>query len=290
MQVAPDIPSQLTHGFVLIEPATIDHEPFLQTLDMHPCTPRVLAHREELMPRLLDVSSLDPDAQVQISDVLVRETSTDRPPVGCAWLASDASIEDLAHHIARYLVGPGADGRPAFWRFYDPRVLALTLAVFDPSQRSTLLGPVTDWQFAWARHRWIITGPGTPNDDSKGYTPAWPNPHQWSRISRSEAASRAIDRLPAMVAEKAAQLPNELDRVFSAATDRGGMTDTDVLADYAWHCVRYGQAFEQHQVMLDAWPALSRGEIHWSDVLTRFTPNDFNALETTSRPLLAQRN
>ncbi|MGN6083272.1 DUF4123 domain-containing protein [Trinickia sp.] len=251
-------------------------------LDLHPCTPRVLAHREELMPRLVDVSSLDSDAQAAISAVLIRETSANRPPVCCAWLASEASIDDLAHHIARYLVGPGADGRPAFWRFYDPRVLALTLAAFDRVQRATLLGPVTDWQFAWVGHRWAVTGPGTPNDDSNGYMPAWPKPDQWSRISRSEAASRVIDRLPAMAPEKAARLPSELDRIFTAAAERGAMLDTDALADYAWHCVRYGQAFEQHPIVLDAWPALSQGEMLWSDVQAQFTPNDFNALETTS--------
>ena len=290
LQVAPDVPSPLTHGFVLIEPATIDHEPFLQTLDMHPCTPRVLAHREELMPRLVEVSSLDPDAKVELSEVLVRETSADRPPVACAWLASEASVEDLAHHVARYLVGPGADGRPAFWRFYDPRVFALTLAVFESSQRSTLLGPVVDWQFAWAGHRWAAAGPGTPNDDSKGYMPAWPKPDQWLRISRSEAASRVVDRLPALVPENASRLPSDLDRIFAAAAERGWMPDTDALADYAWHCVRYGQAFEQHPVVLEAWPALSRAEIHWSAVLARFTPNDLNALETTSRSPLTQRN
>lgn len=290
LQVASEIPSELSHGFVLIEPATIDHEPFLQTLDMHPCTPRVLAHREELMPRLLDVSSLNSEAQAEISDVLIRETSANRPPVCCAWIASEVAIDDLAGHIARYLVGPGADARPAFWRFYDPRVLALTLAVFDPVQRATLLGPIADWQFAWAGHRWTVTGSGTPNDDSNGYMPAWPTPDQWLRISRSEAASRVVERLSAMAPEKAAQLPSELDRIFTAAAERGGMRDMDTLADYAWHCVRYGQAFEQHPIVLDAWPALLQGEMLWSDVQAQFTPNDFNALDTTSRSPLTQRN
>lgn len=290
LQVAPEIPQQLTHGYLLIEPATLDHEPFLQTLAMRPCTPRILAHREELMPRLLNVSSLHPDGQAQISDIWVRETSADRPPVVCAWLASDAAIDDIVGHIAQHLVGPDADGRAAFWRFYDPRVLALTLAVFGPVQRATLLGPVTDWQFPWAGHRWTAAGPGTPNDDSNGYMPVWPKPDQWLRISRSEAASRVVDRLRSMAPEKAAQLPTQLDRIFTSVAGRGGLRDTDALADYAWHCVRYGEAFEQHPVVLEAWPALSQGVVYWSDVLARFTPNDLNALETTSRQQLTQRN
>jgi hypothetical protein len=285
MQVAPELPSPLTHGFLLVEPAVTDHEPFLQTLAIRPCTPRVLAHREELMPRLIDLSSLDPDAQGQVGEMLLREVTALRPPVACAWLACDVDIDELALHVAQHLVGPGADGRPVFWRFYDPRVLALTLAVFDPAQRVALLGPVTDWQFAWAGHRWTVAGSGTPIPDGNGYVSALPKPDQWPRINRSEVATRVIDRLPAIPADKAAQLPYELDRIFTDAIHRGGMSDTDTLADYAWHCVRYGPAFEQHPILLDAWPALSRRETHWSDVLARFTPDELQALEVAPRQL-----
>jgi len=289
LQVVSDSPSPIADGFLLIEPTTADHEPFLQTLPAHSCTPRILSHRDELMPRLVDIASLDSEDQAQLSDLLVRETRADRPPVACAWLASEASIEELAVHIARYLVGPGADGRPAFWRFYDPRVLALTLTVFDPVQRAALLGPITEWQFAWAGHRWAIARPGTPNDESAEEPPAWPRPDQWPRINRSQAAARVVDRLPPMAAERAARLPAELDRIFREAVDLGGMSDTDELADYAWHCMRYGQAFEQHPIVVDAWPALSRRELHWSDVLVRFTANDLEALERKSRALQTER-
>jgi len=279
LQLAADLLSQVTHGFLLVEPATVEHEPILQALAMCPCTPRVLAHREELMPRLVDISLLEPEAQMRVTTVLLRETTANRPPVICAWLACDVDIDDLASHIARYLIGPGADGRPAFWRFYDPRVMALTLAKFDPAQRDLLLGPVTEWQFAWAGHRWSTIGPGARNDDSRGHTSAWPRDEQWLHINRSEVATRVIDRLPPMVSDRVAQLPNELDRIFSDAVALGGIADSDTLADYAWHCIRYGRAFEQHPIVLDAWAALSRREVYWSDVLARFTADDLKALE-----------
>ena len=116
LQMVSDSPSLIADGFLLIEPSTADHEPFLQMLPTHSCTPRMLSHREELMPRLVDIASLDSEAQVQISDLLLRETRANRPPVACAWLLSHAGIEDLAVHIAEYLAGPGPDARPAFWR------------------------------------------------------------------------------------------------------------------------------------------------------------------------------
>ena len=93
-----------------------------------------------------------------------------------------------------------------------------------------------------------------------------------------------------MAPEKAARLPAELDRLFCEAVDRGGMSDTDVLADYTWHCIRYGQAFEQHPILVDAWPALSRQELHWSDLLARFTADDLEALERKSRSLQTEMN
>lgn len=241
------------------------------------------------MPRLLDVSSLDHDAQVQIGDMLMREMSGSRPPVVCAWLTTDAAMEELAIHIARHLVGPGVDGRSAFWRFYDPRVLALALTVLEDGQREALLGPIKEWQFVWAGHCWAISGPGIANDDEP-HLFAWPKPEQWQRINRSEVATRVVERLPITVYERTAQWPQEIDRICGEAVSRYGMSDTDTLADYAWHCVRYGEAFERHPIILGACDALSRREVLWSDVLGQFTASEFEALEKKSYTNEKQRN
>ncbi|MDR8751149.1 hypothetical protein FEP95_05342 [Burkholderia multivorans] len=188
MQVVAAPPESLTHGFLLIEPATLAHATALAAFDMRPCTPRILAHREELMPRLIDVAALNEAARITVTEAWEAEIVGQRPPVVCAWLDSDLDGDSLARHIARYLVGPGVDGKPVFWRFYDPRVLALTLAIFDPSQRQALLGPIQAWQFIWAGHRWAVSGPGIPTDVLEGNVPAWPRPDQWARINRSDAA------------------------------------------------------------------------------------------------------
>ena len=184
LHVVSDSPSVIAHGFLLIEPATADHEPFLRGLPAHSCTPRILSHREEFMPRLVDIGSLDPEAHAQLGDLLLCETRANRPPVACAWLATEAGIEDLAAHIVRYLVGPGVDAQPAYWRFYDPRVLVLILTVFEPIQRAALLGPITEWQFAWAGHRWTIAGPAHRCAGATGGR------------HRQIHASRAASRLP----------------------------------------------------------------------------------------------
>lgn len=259
------------------------HEPFLQALATYACTPRELAHREELMPKLIDVASLSPDAQAQVTEIWLDEAATTRPPVACAWIDCNASIDELARHIARYLVGPGENGRPVFWRYYDPRVLSLTLAVCDPAQRAALLGPAATWQFAWAGHRWAVAGPGKLEDEIDGHLSGWPRQDQWPRINRSEVAARVVDRLPLMPAEHAARVPAALDSIFSDVARRGGPADADDLADYAWHCLHYGPAFEQCPALVDTWPALARGEIGWPDAKARIAAEGFMRSEKTSR-------
>lgn len=280
MQAATGLSEPLTHGFLLVEPATLVEAPELAELDMRSCTPRALAHREELMPRLIDVAVLDEQARAAATEVWRAEPYAERPPVVCAWLDSDGGIDEVAEHVARYLVGPGADGQSVFWRYYDPRVLALTLTVLEPSQKQALLGPIRTWQFAWAGHQWAFRGPGTVADVLEAHAPAWPTAEQWLRVNRSEVVTQVVNRLPVPSVDDAARLPSELDRILSDAM-RYGLADGDALTDYAWHCVKYGPAFERHPILVDGCPLLAAGEITWPDIVMRFTPDDFASLETS---------
>ena len=289
MLPVPEVSTPLERGFLLIEPATLVHVPDLKRFGMRACTPRVLAHREELMPRLLDIKSLAADMRETVTGYWLDEIETERPPVVCAWIDSDADVDTLAEHIARYLVGPGTNGQSVFWRYYDPRVLSLTLAIFDAAQRHALLGPIKNWQFAWAGHRWSVPGPGVSSDALEGYVPAWPRPEQWPRVDRSDVAVRVLNRLAAMPIEEVERLPGKFDRTFCDVVQRGVTMGVDDLADYTWHCLRYGAAFEQHPAIVSAWTALSRRDTTWPDVKARLTPGDFQHFEQASRSQTAER-
>lgn len=269
----------MADGYLLIEPATISYTPILRSIPSVPCVPRVLAHREELMPRLIDLTAVEPDTRALLTDLWHEELDTDRPPVACAWIDSASGIDDLAAHLARYLVGPGTDGNPVFWRFYDPRVFSLTLAVFEKSQRDTLLGPVRNWQFPWAGHQWAVAGSGLPAETLEGRAPGWPRSDQWLRIDRSEIVTRVLGRLAPVQMDDAYHLPAALDRILTDVSTRGGLTSMDDQIDYAWHCVRYGSGFEQHPKLVNAWAALVSRETGWNDVKGLLTPADFKALE-----------
>ncbi|WP_230947407.1 DUF4123 domain-containing protein [Burkholderia territorii] len=230
MLPVPDDQELPTTGFLLVEPATLAHVPDLAALDMRACTPRVLAHREELMPRLIDLAALDPEGQRIAIERWQEEPRVERPPAICAWIDSAVDVDALAEHIARYLVGPGEGGQPVFWRYYDPRVLILTLAVFDPIQRTALLGPVHEWRFVWHGHRWSCAGLGAEIVAQDDQPSGWPRPDQWLRINRSEIADQIRRRLPTLSADQAVQLPAALDRALGS-TDELDTTTTDALVD-----------------------------------------------------------
>lgn len=245
MQPAPEFSGPLTHGFLLVEPTTLVHVPALAALDMRPCTHRTLAHREELMPQLIDLAALDDEARALATECWLAETQVERPPVVCAWLDSDSDA--MSEHIARYLVGPGAGGKSVFWRYYDPRVLALALAILDTTQRDALLGPIKAWQFAWAGHRWSVASAGTGVGVGVGVgagagdadqQSGWPRAEQWTRIDRSETADRVMRRLPVMSAEHTARLPTALDQLFSDVALNSDAEDVDVLVEFMSERVR----------------------------------------------------
>ncbi|WP_244106586.1 DUF4123 domain-containing protein [Burkholderia anthina] len=221
----------LTQGFLLVEPTMLIHTPDLAALDMRPCAPRVLAHREELMPHLIDLGALDPQDRHIALARWREEVETERPPVVCAWLDTQSSADTLVEHIARYLVGPGAHGQSVFWRYYDPRVLSLTLSVLEPTQRRALLGPIDAWQFAWAGYRWSAAVPETkiePDDQPIG----WPRPDQWPRLDRSEVAEQVRQRLPALTLAQAARLPTAIDMALHALADQD-TANADELVEQA---------------------------------------------------------
>jgi hypothetical protein len=58
-----------------------------------------------------------------------------------AWSASDLAV--LRRHFRRFLIVHDPDGKPLYFRFYDPRVLRNYLPLCDAAELAELFGPVT---------------------------------------------------------------------------------------------------------------------------------------------------
>ena len=124
----------ITHGQVLVEPANLDPRSPLHELPMRVCEVGRIKDADDLMPRLIDMATLSADQQQWMTTALRSAPHAEEPPILCAWLESVADPERLVRGLTRFLIGPGVEDRQVYWRYYDPRVLALTLQLFSDEQ------------------------------------------------------------------------------------------------------------------------------------------------------------
>jgi hypothetical protein len=86
----------------------------------------------------------------QLVELLPGHRLTNRllgPAWGQAW-GVFLRIEDpsnLRHHLRKLLKVRTEDGKTLLFRFYDPRVLRLTVGLFDAAQLAQWFGPVAAW-------------------------------------------------------------------------------------------------------------------------------------------------
>ncbi len=235
------------------------------------------------MPRLVDLAALSSEHQYMLGETLLSEPRSGKAPALCGWLESAENIATVAAHIGRFLVGPSANGRLLFWRYHDPRVMALTLSLFSPAQVEALLGPITAWRFASCRRWWSATGAGRAVDPLGGYRPAWPDHQQWASLDHSELIRYVLclllDQNARVSDALCLQYQSDIDRILHYAQRQFHLSKHDDLAEYAFDGVRYGNAFHRHPKLSVAWPRLARAEVTWSEVRVLSDDNDHRALD-----------
>jgi len=280
----------IRNGYLLIDASNIDDETFAEPLPMLRCTPGLLSNADDLMPRLIDVASLSPEQQDDVTLALLRETTGNRPPVICAWLDSSTDIDALARHVARFLVGPDSEGDSVFWRYYDPRVFSLAMTLFSPVQKEALLGPITSWRFPWCEHWWRVSGPGREIDPLGGCKSAWPTGKQWNSLNHSRLVAHVLLQMQIVSNKQSAMLPSEclrcqrgIDIALINGEQHLKLTDADELAEYALYSVRYGDAFLRHPKLDTAWTDLVHGKISWSDLQALLDSDDHRVLNQQSQ-------
>ncbi|MEO6918401.1 MAG: DUF4123 domain-containing protein [Collimonas sp.] len=269
-------------GFLLVDASNIDDETFAEPLPMLRCTPGTLTNADDLTPRLIDIAALSPAQQEDATAALLREAASSRPPAICAWLDSPLDAAALARHIARFLAGPGAEGSSVFWRYYDPRVFSLAMAVFLPAQKEALLGPIADWRFPWCQHWWTVPGPGREIDPLGGYKSAWPTSTQWRSLDHSDLVARVFvhihDTHKALSAAAVLRYQRGIDLALIAGKQHLKLTETDELVEYALHSARYGDAFLRHPKLDTAWTDLAQGKTNWVDLQGLLDHHDYQKL------------
>jgi hypothetical protein len=275
-------------GWLLLDTSNLDDGTFAEAPPMLRCTPAALTQSDALMPCLIDVAALPPAQQDGLGEILLRELSGCRPPAVCAWLdcAPGIDADALARHLTRYLVGPGSGGAAVFWRYFDPRVFALAMHLFSTDQAAALIGPVVAWRFPWCRRWWSVSGSGREADPLQGVKPAWPGAEQWRSLDHSDLLARVLSKMIDLH-ESAGPPTNStclrwqrnIDAAMLFAKLKLGMTDKDDLAEYALHCVRYGEAFRRHPKLASAWTELAQGRGNWSELVATLDHTDYQLLD-----------
>ncbi|MBN3802079.1 DUF4123 domain-containing protein [Paraburkholderia sp. Ac-20336] len=215
----------------------IDHEAFAE------------AHR----PYLLELD-LATDTGLAALAHSVQAAFDDRLPASMAsglgqriggWLASPASLEDVAAHWSRLALQRDAAGRACVLRFYDTRALDLLWTALSPAQQQALLGPVKAWHALDACARLVVRQSAQTSPARFALLP-----QQWDAIHRHGLVNRAL-ALHAYASERQPQA-HEVEAALAAAAraERYGLLDRDDQIAFIGHAIAWHPQFDLHPKVL----------------------------------------
>lgn len=203
------------------------------------------AHR----PYLLELDLSTPTGADALTQS-VRVAFEDRRPESMAqglgqrvggWLASHASLEEIAAHWSRLLLQRDVSERACVLRFYDSRALALLWTVLSQTQRQIMLGPVRAWHVldASARPSVHSTSPDSRADFILSAA-------QWHEIHRHGLVNRAL-ALHARTCNRQPE-PGEVEAAVAAAarTERYGLIDQEDRVAFIGHALAWHPQFDLH--------------------------------------------
>ncbi len=61
------------------------------------------------------------------------------------FVITQAEFDDVRRHFRRFLMVHSSDGKPLYFRYYDPRVMREFFPVADADQIQTMFGPLKAW-------------------------------------------------------------------------------------------------------------------------------------------------
>jgi hypothetical protein len=278
-----DPSADMTTGYWLIDIANF---PTLSLTGVRTisCVPPSLANVQELMPFLIAIADLSPMQWNDMTEMFRQQVAGQHPFAICGWLESDLEIEDLAEHIARFLSGPGPNGKGLLWRYFDPRVFSTAMALFSDRQREALLGPIKNWRFTWCRHWWRVSGPVRQSDRLSDFQIGWPMHEQWPSILQSQVLNRVLTKLGTekkLTHQECLRHQKTAIGYLDDCVSTLRLGDEDDQTEFVYLCVMYGAAYRRHAKLTTGWIALQRGEISWTDLRFQLDKADFERLDVS---------
>lgn len=277
-----DPSSTISSGYLLIDllnlPQLFDCEPLV----IFPCVPADLTNIAELLPGLVDISTLDGKQLQAIHEILALQTAGRHPWAICAVLTSDSNVAEISEHISCFLSIVDEKSRPVFWRFFDPRVFSLLMAIFTVDQRMELLGPIREWQFAWLGNWWVATSNSEKSDYRPDVDTVAPSDAQWQILRMS----RLVDGVLLRIATDSPLSHAECVRSQLLAIDclpegllELHLSEPEDLIDFSYLCVKYGRVFRTSSKFKLAKPQLAARLLDWFTFRNSLGAADFAAFD-----------
>jgi hypothetical protein len=209
------------------------------------------AHRPYLIE--LDLATLEGMALLKES---VRLAHEDRCPESMAgglgqriggWLASPASLAEVATHWSAHALQYDDQGRAYALRFYDTRSLSLIWPILSGLQRQALLGPVTVWHALDASARPCTYSQTGESNRALALTAA-----QWQQIHRHGPINMALG-LHAMLTGRQPE-PADVETAVAAAerAQRYGLVDRNDQVSFIGHALAWHPQFDLYPKVLNA--------------------------------------
>lgn len=277
-----DPSATISSGYLLIDTLNLPPSMECKPLPILPCVPADLTNIADLLPGLVDVTALEDDQLQTVREILALQVAGSHPWAVCAILTCESSIEELSEHIGCFLSVIDDSNRPVLWRFFDPRVFSLSMAIFTGEQRRGLLGPIREWQLAWRRHWWSVTS----NSERTGRRPdldaVTPNKQQWQMLR----LSRLIDSVLLQLEQESPFTTSDCVRAQQAAivylNDASlelKLSESEDLIDFAYLALKYGRAFTEHPKLKHAKADLIAGRLGWFAFRNSLDAADFRTFE-----------
>jgi hypothetical protein len=157
------------------------------------------------------------------------------------WLASHASLGEVAAHWSRLVLQRDDSGHVCVLRFYDSRALALLWPALSPAQQQAILGPVKAWHLLDATAR-----PSIHSASADTHANFLLSAAQWQEIHRHGLVNRAL-ALHARACGRQPQ-PQEIEAAVAAAAraERYGLSDRDDMVTFIGHALAWHPQFDSH--------------------------------------------
>lgn len=211
------------HQFAVLNPLQIERSQWmdLRTVGLIPTT---LPDKAAAMPRLLDLTALDPGQQIALLERAdAWDTASDFPFLALL-LKSNAPIRHVAAYLVRQLVIRAPDESAALLRWYDPLVFRHLHWLLTPAQVRTLSGPVTSWCWRQTFGDWRSCNVHTCE---RANVRLRVTPEQWATMGRLGVLNRTIAQLGRNMPELtfSEDLSRQVDACLQQAYDHQGLTE-----------------------------------------------------------------